>query len=178
MTVLRSAVDDEEHVRGPATAPYTLVEYGDFQCPYCGEAFWELRRLVEAAAPELRFVFRHFPMSQVHPHAMIAAEAAEAAGAQGQFWEMHDLLFRNQHRLEPSALLQYASALDLDLQRFASDLQQHRWQSKVRRHFVDGVRSGVNRTPTLFINGHRYNGPVTVGVLYRMIAADEGISLG
>jgi protein-disulfide isomerase len=168
-------VDGEEHLRGPANAPLTLVEYGDFQCEHCAEAFWELRRLQSALA--VRLAYRHFPLAQMHPQAMLAAEAAEAAAAQGQFWEMHDTLFRNHRRLDPAALIDYAAQLGLDVRRFAIDLQQHRWQPKIRRHFVDGVRRGVSATPTLFINGFRYNGPVTFEELFGVIAAQPGVSL-
>src|SRR5688572_12883653 len=114
MTALNRAVDVEDWVRGPADAPVTLLEYGDFECPFCGQAFWELKRLEQAVGDRVRFVFRHFPLAQAHPHARLAAEAAEAAGAQGKFWEMHDTLFANQRALELSDLLAYADDIGLD----------------------------------------------------------------
>lgn len=162
---LRRAVDDRDWVRGPADAPVTLLEYGDFECPFCGRAYWELKKLERMVGDQVRFVFRHFPLSQIHPHAMLAAEAAEAAGAQGKFWEMHETLFQNQHNLEAQALIGYASQLGLDVPRFNRDLQQHRHLPKVRRDFLEGVRSGVNGTPTFFINGVRWNGPYTAEAL-------------
>ena len=160
MTLKRPAQKDD-WVKGSLDAGVTLIEYGDFQCPFCGEAYWELERLNDAAGDRLAFVYRHFPLVQVHPYAQIAAEAAEAAGAQGRFWEMHGTLFENQADLRPESLLQYAQALGLDMERFSDDLEQHRHRSKVRRDFMEGVRSGVNGTPTFFVNGERYVGPNT-----------------
>jgi protein-disulfide isomerase len=165
MTTLKRTVDKKDWVRGPADAPVTLLEYGDFECPFCGQAFWELKRLEQAVGDRVRFVFRHFPIAQAHPHALLAAEAAEAAGAQGKFWEMHDTLFANQHALEPADLLEYADEIGLDRQRFTRDLHEHRFAPKVRRDFMEGVRSGVNGTPTFFINGERWNGPHTAEAL-------------
>jgi protein-disulfide isomerase len=165
MTALNRAVDDKDWVRGPADAPVTLLEYGDFECPFCGQAFWELKRLEQAVGDRVRFVFRHFPLTQAHPHAGLAAEAAEAAGAQGKFWEMHDTLFTNQSALELSDLLEYADGVGLDKLRFTRDLEGHRFLPKVRRDFREGVRSGVNGTPTIFINGQRWNGPYTAAAL-------------
>src|SRR6187401_1032895 len=104
---LRRSVDEADHIKGPTQAALTLVEYGDFECPFCGEAFWELKELENLIKNEARFVFRHFPLTQMHPNAMLAAEAAEAAGAQGRFWEMHDALFSNQQALEAPALVHY-----------------------------------------------------------------------
>ena len=165
MSALRRPVDVGDWAKGPADAPVTLLEYGDFECPFCGRAFWELKRLEHAAGDEVRFVFRHFPLSQMHPHATLAAEAAEAAGAQGKFWEMHDKLFTNQHALQLPALLTYAEEIGVDASRFARDLEEHRYLPKIRRDFMEGVRSGVNGTPTLFINNARWNGPITGNAL-------------
>jgi protein-disulfide isomerase len=165
MSALRRAVDDKDWVRGPEDAAVILLEYGDYECPFCGRAFWELKKLEGMAGDSFRFAFRHFPLTQAHPHAALAAEAAEAAGAQGHFWEMHDTLFMNQHNLEPAALVSYASEVGLDVPRFTRDLQEHRYQPKVRRDFLDGVRSGVNGTPTFFIDGVRWNGSYTAEAL-------------
>ncbi len=151
--------------------PVTLVEYGDFECPYCGRAHPEVKRLLASAPVAIRFVFRHFPLSQTHPHAMMAAEAAEAAGAQARFWEMHDLLFENQDQLESPALIAHARALGLDVERFAGDLQTHRFRERVPRDFMSGVRSGVNGTPSFFINGVKHEGGFTAEEL---LAAIEG----
>jgi protein-disulfide isomerase len=165
MTALSRAVDRKDWARGPANAPVTLLEYGDFECPFCGRAFWEVKRLEQAVGDQVRFVFRHFPLVQAHPHAGLAAEAAEAAGAQGKFWEMHDMLFSNQSALELSDLLGYADEIGLDEARFTRDLEDHRFLPKVRRDFREGVRSGVNGTPSFFINGQRWNGPYTATAL-------------
>lgn len=171
MSSLRRAADAKDWAKGPTDAPVVLVEYADFECPYCGRAFLELRKLDDAVGDQIRFVFRHFPLSQAHPHAFLAAEASEAAGAQQHFWEMHDQLFMNQHNLEASALLNYAADLGLDLRRFERDLQAQRYRAKVRKDFLEGVRSGVNGTPTFFINGERWNGSYSAEAL---LAAIEG----
>jgi protein-disulfide isomerase len=151
-------VSERDHVLGPETAPVTLVEYGDFECPFCGAAHPSVVQVRQTLGDELRFAFRHFPLSQIHPHALPAAEAAEAAGAQGKFWEMHDMLFANQRALGLDHLLGYAAALGLDLDRFALELEQHTHEPRIREDFMSGIRSGVNGTPTFFVNGVRHNG--------------------
>jgi protein-disulfide isomerase len=151
-------VSERDHVLGPATAPVTLVEYGDYECPFCGAAHPILEQVRQVMGDDLRFAYRHFPLSQIHPHAYQAAEAAEAAGAQGRFWEMHDLLFANQDRLGLRDLIGYAGALDLDLERFVTDLRAHAYAGRLREDFLSGVRSGVNGTPTFFVNGMRHDG--------------------
>jgi protein-disulfide isomerase len=150
-------VNENDHVLGPDTATITLVEYGDYECPFCGAAHVSMKELLRVAGDAFQYVFRHFPMSQIHPHALPAAEAAEAAGAQGRFWEMHDLLFTNQDRLGPQNLIGYAQALGLDLERFALEVDQHVHQPRIRQDFMSGIRSGVNGTPTFFISGVRHN---------------------
>jgi protein-disulfide isomerase len=164
-------VGPEDHVVGPATAPVTLVEYGDYECPFCGAAHRSLATVLPAAGDEVRYVFRHFPLSQIHPHALSAAEAAEAAGAQGRFWEMHDLLFQNQHRLAARDLLGYATELRLDTERFLTDLAGHAHEERIRRDFMSGIRSGVNGTPTFFVNGVRHNGDFEPTTLLAAIRA-------
>jgi protein-disulfide isomerase len=168
-------VSERDHIQGPATAAVTLVEYGDYQCPYCGQAYPIVEALREQLGNRLRFVFRHFPLTQMHPHAEPAAEAAEAAGAQGQFWEMHDVLFTHQHALDDPHLIQYAAALDLDPTQFYRALAEHYYTGRVREDFTSGVRSGVNGTPTFFINQARYNGPPDFESLLAVIedAAEE-----
>jgi protein-disulfide isomerase len=156
--VLSVPVNQRDHVRGPETAPVTLVEYGDFECPYCAAAHVILKEVQATMGDQLRLVFRHFPLTQIHPHAEPAAEASEAAGAQGQFWEMHDLLYENQPRLDPPHLLMYAEELGLDVERFARELEEGAYRERVRGDFLSGVRSGVNGTPAFFINGVRYDG--------------------
>jgi protein-disulfide isomerase len=170
MTQLRSRVTEDDHLQGRRDAPVVLVEYGDYECPFCGKAYWEAKRLQEALGDQLCFVFRNFPLTQVHPHALQAAEAAEAAGAQGKFWEMHDMLFENQEALEMPSILSYAEALGLDLQQFTQDLEEHRFQERIQRDFMSGVRSGVNGTPTFFINGYRHNGAYTAEALLDAIS--------
>lgn len=165
MSTLRRGVDDTDWAKGPPDARVRLLEYGDFECSACGEAFWELKRLESMMGGQYLFVFRHFPLSQAHLHALQAAEAAEAAGAQDAFWEMHDALYTNQDELEVPALIAYARDIGLDVPRFVRDLQTHRHLPTVRREFVDGVRSGVNATPTFFIDGQRWNGAYTAEAL-------------
>ena len=151
-------VGERDHVLGPATAPVTLVEYGDYECPYCGAAHASVEQVRQVMGNDLRFVFRHFPLSQIHPHAYQAAEAAEAAGAQGRFWEMHHLLFAHQDRLGLRDLIGYAGALGLDLERYVTDVRGHAHADRLREDFLSGVRSGVNGTPTFFANGIRHDG--------------------
>jgi protein-disulfide isomerase len=144
-------------VLGSETAPLTLVEYGDYECPFCGAAHPSVKQVIQVRR-RARFAYRHFPLTQIHPHAGQAAEAAEAAGAQGRFWQYHDLLFENQDRLSTRDLVGYAQALGLDVERFVTDLEQRTYTPRVREDFISGVRSGVNGTPTLFVNGLRHNG--------------------
>lgn len=152
------AVDERDHIAGSLDAPVLLVEYGDFECPHCGRAY----PIVEAARRQLgknmAFVYRHFPLAEIHPHAVLAAEAAEAAGAQGKFWPMHHMLYEHQDALERDDLLAYGRALQLDLARYARELAGETHAAKVRDDFRQGVRSGVNGTPTFFINGVRFDG--------------------
>ena len=164
-------ITERDHVRGPITAPLTLLEYGDYECPYCAAAHPAVKQVQSALGDQLAFAYRHFPLSTIHPHAFGAAEAAEAAGAQGRFWEMHDLLFANQDRLAFDDLLVYAQLLDLDLQRFAMDLERHTYSPRVREDFMTGVRSGVNGTPTFFVNGIRHNGGYDADSLLEALAA-------
>jgi len=143
----------------------TLVEYGDFECPYCAAAHVIVKKAREIMGDQLRFVFRHFPLTQIHPHAEPAAEASEAADAQGQFWQMHDLLFENQPRLDPPHLVIFAEELGLDLKRFVRELEDGIYRERVRSDFLSGVRSGVNGTPAFFINDVRYDGSWDIGPL-------------
>lgn len=147
-----------DHVRGPDDAPYTLVEYGDYECLDCGRLYVILRDLQEVVASRLRIVFRHYPLSGVHHHAQQAAEAAEAAGAQGKFWEMHTLLFERQDALRTKDLIRYAEELTLDVDRFREELKNETYSERVRADFLAGVQNGVYGTPGLFLNGVRYDG--------------------
>ena len=146
-----------DHIQGPQKAPITLLEYGDYECPYCGQAFSMVKLVQDLLGNNLRFVFRNFPLTQIHPHAQHAAEAAECAGAQNKFWEMHDILYENQQALEDENLLEYAKVLELDMSRFQDDFYNHTFALRVREDFLSGIRSGVNGTPTFYINGMRYN---------------------
>lgn len=148
-----------DHVLGPEDAHVTLVEYGDYQCPYCGRAFGVVSEVLRRVRDDVCFAYRHFPLSQIHQHATLAAQAAEAAGDQDRFWEMHQALFEHQDALEQEDLLEYAEALDLDLVRFAQELRSQIHLAKVRVDFLSGVRSGVNGTPTFFLNGERFDLP-------------------
>jgi protein-disulfide isomerase len=151
-------VSERDHAQGPADAPLTLVEYGDFECSYCGAAYPLIKEAQRRLGDRLRFVFRNFPISTSHPHAQAAAEAAEAAGAQGRYWEMHDLLYEHQDTLEDADLLGFAEELGLDSDRFDREMRERRYEGRVREDFLSGVRSGVNGTPTFYINGARYDG--------------------
>ena len=151
--LLLNPVHDWDHIRGPADAAFTLVEYGDYECPACGRLFRILQALQQEFSTCLRLVYRHYPLSGIHKHAQMAAEAAEAAGAQGGFWEMHDLLFEHQNALEEKQLLRYAEQLDLDVDRFRRELKQGTYAERVRQGFIAGVQNGVNGTPGLFLNG-------------------------
>ena len=164
-------VGARDHVQGPADAPVTLVEYGDYECEHCGRAHPIVQSIQKRLGRRLRFVYRHFPLSAGHPHAEIAGEAAEAAGAQGKFWEMHDTLFDNQDALEPRDLIAYATAVGVDLVRFAAELESHVHAARVREDFMSGVKSGVNGTPTFFLNGARFDGLWDQGELFAAIEA-------
>ena len=157
MTTLQPAVSARDHIEGDIAAPVTLVEYGDYECPHCGHAFPIIKRIQKALGNDLCFVFRNFPLSEVHPNATAAAEAAEAAAAQGKFVEMHDIIFENQDRLGPGDLLGYAQQCGLDTQRFVREMEAGDYTDRVREDFMSGVRSGVNGTPTFFVNGQRYD---------------------
>jgi formate-nitrite transporter family protein len=155
---LTPAVGERDHIAGPGDAPVTLVEYGDFECPYCGMAYPIVKELQQRLGRRLRFVFRNFPLAESHPHAEHAAEAAEAAAEQGKFWEMHDTLYEHQRALEDADLVRYAEELRLDADRVARELEPGTETRRVREDFRSGVRSGVNGTPTFFVNGERYDG--------------------
>jgi protein-disulfide isomerase len=158
MSRLHPPLGAGDHVQGPADARITLVEYGDYECPYCGDAYPIVKGLQRELSADLRFAFRNFPLAQAHPQATRAAQAAEAASLQHKFWEMHDLLYENQDKLDDRQLRQLAQRLDLDLDRFDRDIDSTGVVAKVRADFLSGARSGVNGTPTFFVNGERYDG--------------------
>jgi protein-disulfide isomerase len=157
--------EDRDHIQGPASAAVTLVQYGDYECPYCGEAYPIVKEVQAQMGNRLRFVFRNFPISTSHPHAEQAAEAAEAAAGQGRFWEMHDTLYENQRRLRDQDLRSYAERLELDVERFARELTEHIHAPRVHDDFMGGVRSGVNGTPAFYINGVRHDDSYETEVL-------------
>ncbi|MFL5309369.1 MAG: DsbA family protein [Myxococcales bacterium] len=159
MSTLRPPLNAQDHVQGRADAPIQLVEYGDYECPFCGRAHLVIKAVQRAMGDDLLFAFRNFPLSQVHPNALRAAQAAEAAALQDRFWPMHDLLYENQQSLEDEHLVRYAGVIGCDLDRFAEDVDSEEVAEKVRSDFLSGARSGVNGTPTFFIDGERYDGP-------------------
>jgi protein-disulfide isomerase len=157
--------EDRDHFQGPADAAVTLVEYGDYECPFCGAAYPIIKEVQARTGEVLRFVFRNFPITTSHPHAERAAEAAEAAAAQGRFWEMHDLLYENQKRLRDQDLRAYAERLGLDVEPFDRDLAEHVHVARIHEDFMSGVRSGVNGTPTFYVNGVRHDDSYDVDTL-------------
>jgi len=155
---LSPPVSGGDHAQGPANALVTLVEYGDYQCPYCGAAYPVVKGLQKALGKKLRFVFRNFPLTQAHPYAMVAAEAAEAAALQGKFWEMHDFIYENQEDLEPDVLPLWAEKVGLELEEFGTAIKEGEITKRIKEDRMSGIRSGVNGTPCFFINGARYDG--------------------
>jgi protein-disulfide isomerase len=167
-------VADGDHVQGPADAPVTLLEYGDYECPYCGAAYPIVKQVQTQMGDRLRFVFRNFPITTSHPHAEQAAEAAEAADAQGRFWEMHDHLYEHQQHLEPADLRSYAAELGLDVDRFEDELARHVHAERVRDDFMSGVHSGVNGTPSFYVNGVRHDGSYEAETLLAVLERAAG----
>ena len=178
MSRLKPALNAQDHMLGRPDAPIQLVEYGDYECPFCGRAHPIVKAVVRAMGDDdLVFAFRNFPLSQAHPHALRAAQAAEAAALQGRFWPMHDLLFENQQFLEDEHLFRYAGLVGCDPEQFAEDVDSEEVAERVRSDFLSGARSGVNGTPTFFINGERYEGSwepdVLLSVLQELRAGRE-----
>jgi protein-disulfide isomerase len=167
---LELPVGPEDHAIGAPSAKVTLVEYGDYECPYCTQAFPVVKELIARHGPSLRFVFRHAPQTRLHPHAELAAEAAEAAGAQGRFWEMHAVLFGKQPPLDLDSLAAEAAALGLDVARFRADVESHRFRPVVRRLELSGAHT-VRGTPTFFLEGRRFEDGTDVETLSAAIAA-------
>ncbi len=157
-THLAVPVSERDHIQGPDTATVTLVQYGDYECPYTRRSTWVVQAIQQQLGDQLRFVYRNFPLTEIHPHALHTAFAAEAADAQGKFWEMHNYIFHHQHTLEDADLEQFAGAVGLDMQRFAQDMAQRPFARRIEEDFQSGSRSGVRGTPTFFINGVLYPG--------------------
>ena len=150
------SIRDTDHIIGNKDAPISLIEYGDFQCPHCGRAYPIIKNILQNLEGNLLFIYRHFPLSKVHPEARMAAVAAEAADRQGLFWEMYNMLFENQRQLKNDAIMRYAGMIGLNLEQFESDIQDEVLHKKVENDFLDGLKSGVNGTPTFFVNGEKY----------------------
>jgi protein-disulfide isomerase len=176
MKTLSVAINAQDHVLGKQDAPWTLVEYGDYECPHCGAAFPIVKRVQEELGDELLLVFRNFPLAEMHPHAEHAAETAEFAGASGRYWEMHDLLYTNQRTLDDQSLLEFAWKLDLSQEKLRDSLKEGAYREHVAGDFHSGVRSGVNGTPTFFINGQRYDGSWEFDHLVSAIRSQPALS--
>lgn len=177
MAKLTPAIGKDDHVQGRRDAGVTFVEYGDYECPHCLQAHGIVRELQERLGDQFSYIFRHFPIRTSHIHAQHAAEAAEAAAAQGKFWEMHDKLFANQDALDDASLVNLAREIGLDVERFQRELEEHVYAERVSESFRSGVRSGVNGTPTFYINGERYDGPWDVESLEEEIERPLGVQV-
>jgi protein-disulfide isomerase len=162
---------ERDHIQRSADAPIKLLEYGDYECPFCAETHALVKEIQRQLGDDLLFAFRNFPLTNIHPHAEHAAEAAEAAGDQGNFWGMHDLLFKNQAALEDEDLAAYADELGLDAKRLLREVTSSVYAARIREDFKAGVRGGVNGTPTFFINGDRYDGPLDAENLLSALTA-------
>jgi protein-disulfide isomerase len=178
MSRLTVPVTKNDHIQGSRSAPVVLLEYGDYECPYCGDAYYVIKQVQAEAGDRLAFVFRNFPLSQIHPHALRAAYAAEAADLQKNFWPMHDLIYENQDTLEDEYLISFAIELGLDIGKFVADMASPAVEEKVRSDFMSGIRSGVNGTPTFFINGKRHDGSYEFEVLMEAVEAAAGQRVG
>jgi protein-disulfide isomerase len=175
---LKNAVNERDHVTGPPSAPVTLVEYGNFECIHCGRCYPAIKEVRKVLRDSVRFVFRHFPTVQTHPHSLRAAEAAESAGAQGKFWEMHDELFTHQRALEDRDLSHYAKRIGLDAERFARDMAENTFLKQIETDYDRSIfDEHVTGTPTLYLNAVRYNGAADAGSLLAAIelADTEGL---
>jgi protein-disulfide isomerase len=155
---LKPKVSELDHAAGNLKAALQIVEYGDYQCPYCGAAYPILNKMMKEFGSQIKFVFRNFPLSEIHPHARIAAQAAEAAALQGKFWEMHDAIYEDQAHLNRSDLIQRAKKLGLNTDKFATDLEDKTLAEKIDADFESGIRSGVNGTPSFYVNEKKFDG--------------------
>jgi protein-disulfide isomerase len=173
-TALADSIASSDHVRGNPDAPVTLIEYGEFECVHCGRAYHSVKRVLEEAAGDVRFVFRHFSRDDVHPFSERSALAAEAAGSQGRFWEMHDFLFERQHQLEYDDLARHAAELGLDVERFNREVVEREHLATVHGHLELGLESGVTETPTFFINGVKYLGSYDADALLAAVRGQLG----
>jgi protein-disulfide isomerase len=170
MSRLTPPVSERDHVLGPADARVTLVEYGDYECPHCGALHPVIESARKAFGGNLRFVFRHFPLRASHPHALAAAKAAEAAGEQGRFWEMHHRLYQRQTHLEDGDLVEHARSIGLDVARFEREQVAREHEVRIREDLVSAAQSGAAGTPSLFINGELYQGSLDRGDVFAALA--------
>ncbi len=168
---LKIHVSKEDHAEGPEDSPLVLVEYGDYQCPHCGRAYPIVKRLQKSLHGKLKFVFRNFPLTEMHPDALNAAKVAEAAAQQGKFWEMHDMLYENQGALDVESLGNYAAKLGLKAEALEKAVADSGLEERIEKDFEGGVRSGVNGTPTFFVNGARYDGDWSYGPFLKALEA-------
>jgi protein-disulfide isomerase len=173
MSTLKNPINEADHIEGDKDAPITLVEYADYECPYCGSADPVIKRIQKHYGTRLRFVFRNFPLIDSHPHALAAAMTAEFAAENDKFWEMHDMLYKNQNALDMQNLLNYVNALGLSEADFQHAMENATFGHKIKKDFEGGVKSGVNGTPCIFINGHRYDGPTEYDALVSAIDQSE-----
>jgi len=169
MASLKSPVTVEDHAQGNLEAPILLVEYGDYECPHCGHAHPIVKQIQKKFGKQLAFVFRNFPLNEIHPNAEAAAESAEFAGTHQRFWEMHDAIFENQENLAPELLIELAETLKLSAEELERSLEAGTFTARVKKDFMSGVRSGVNGTPTFFINGVRHDGSFEFGELAQAV---------
>lgn len=171
MSTLRVPIAEEDHVRGHEKAPVTLIEYGDYECPDCQKAYSIVKEIQKKFGDKVRFSFRHFPLQAKHPCAHVAAQIAEFSGEKNRFWEMHDLLFENQARLGMPLLVELTQKLGLPIRDLENALENETYAPKIQKDFVGGIKSSVNRSPTFFINGERYNGNLDLEELTKHIEA-------
>ncbi len=171
---LKPAVNEDDHIQGSKDVPVELVEYGDYECPHCGRAYPIIKNIQAKMGDKLKFVFRNFPLAESHPNAIAAAIATEAADLQGKFWEMHDLIYEHQRSLSVDSLLNYAQELELDMHRFSKDFSDKQSLAKVEEDFESGIRSGVNGTPSFFINGDKYEGDWSEETLLSVLMEKAG----
>ncbi|SER55442.1 DsbA family protein [Pedobacter rhizosphaerae] len=158
MSTLKPAVNNDDHIEGSLSAPVEIVEFGDYQCPYCRQAYPIIKDIQVLFEGQIKFIFRNFPLAELHQYAFLAAQSAEAAALQGKFWEMHDAIYENQARLSDDLFLELAGGLGLDLEKFKQDVASAEVKEKVEGDFESGVRSGVNGTPSFYVNGEKFDG--------------------
>lgn len=175
MAILKVQVSSDDHIQGTKNAPIVLVEYGDYQCPYCGMAYPVVKMIQKHFGKQLLFVFRNFPLSEAHPLSEPAAETAEFAAEYDKFWQMHDLLYENQARFSIPFLLELGETLGLSSQALDQTIADRQYEAKIKKDFLSGVRSGVKGAPTFFVNGQRYNGPVEFN---EFVSAIESVLVG